>query len=123
MARAASSPAFDALTDAHALLFCNGRNDGDNSTPENSTGIDALFGEAPVIDAVGREAVEMLEGFEYAFAGEPVKRPKQKPIELALPGSSTVRWRGRVRCARQAQREGVRDELWDYSRSYSERDW
>ncbi len=64
--------------------LATGGDDGDHGVPEDSAGVEALLGMAAIADAVGCQPLKMLQRWQNTFPAEPVERPEQQYVELAL---------------------------------------
>jgi hypothetical protein len=67
----------------YSLLFCDDGQDADDGIPKHPAGVEVLFTEAAVPDAVPSQRLEVPESFEDALAAEPVQAPEQHRVELS----------------------------------------
>jgi hypothetical protein len=82
--RAFSRPANRALTQPNAFLFGDGRTDAENRVLEDPAPVQVLLSEAPVADAIGRQALKVIQRLQNSLTAETIKAPKENRIELAL---------------------------------------
>jgi hypothetical protein len=82
--RAFSRPANRALTQPNAFLFGDGRKDAQHGVFEDPARVEVLLSETPIADAIGRQALKVIQRLQNSLTAETIKAPKENRIELAL---------------------------------------
>jgi len=67
-----------ALAQSDSFLLRDRGENGNDRILEDPAGIEVRLGETAITDAGPSQSVEISEGFEDAFAGEAIERPKQE---------------------------------------------
>src|SRR5271165_333215 len=75
-----------AFAESDSFLLRDRGENRDHRILEDPAGIEVRLGETAIADAGPSQSVEMSEGFEDAFAGEAIERPKQEQVKTAMGG-------------------------------------
>src|SRR5580698_6349016 len=77
-----------AFAESDSFLFRDRGENRNDRILEDPAGIEVRLGETAITDAGPSQSVEMSEGFEDAFAGEAIDRPKQEQVKTGMCGIS-----------------------------------